>query len=148
MGFRIALDKTDSLSFLVAIVFSSSLSCWALWDMNMGTPTTVVIGTFHFGDHDVKASWLYIEDTISMDAHVPVLWLLESPHLLLSDVPWALDVGFCEMGTWAREVHSQLLSTFWPLVDFCDGFHLQQKEVSLMRGESYVFLSRKDRYFF
>lgn len=39
------------------------------------------------------------------------------------------------------ELHAQLSSVFWPVLDFCYGFHIVQKDTSLMRVGNYICLS-------
>lgn len=63
-----------------------------------------------------------------------VLWLrLFCP--LFCHVPWALDVRVVlHISHRAWTLHSHLLTAFWPVVVLCGNLHLQQKDVSLLRG--------------
>lgn len=76
----------------------------------------------------------YIKDLTH--SRYPV-WLLQSLCPVVHNVFWYLGTGvILRISNWVWPPHGCLFSAFWPIVGFCSGFHLLQKEASLIERNS------------
>lgn len=128
------------LAFQLPRVLCAVLIPCGLYPMHFGMSIVVVLVQFVFG----QSHWWHFmgvaSDITRRDNLTQIPWSSGSWNLVLSSVMFQKPIGagvvFIDLSIGTGHCNS----AFWLVVVFCNGFHLLQRKVSLMRVEDYTSL--------